>query len=189
MMMRLICFCSDTGETVWDWVQSRPEQCHNLWSGDAVLQQHHLGIDQLIRPESWPGVVRLCKMRAGMYLSMWETVSSGGGNQRWKTIYFCPYVGVWLGKNWSNSLEVFVWLEISRPLCPIAVTNWNREIIFFSWTKSMKYLLEYIDLRTVCSAISDCGRWLVGLGLLNSYRTITTCGYWKSWRQSRELEF
>ena len=43
----------------------------DLWSGDAVLQQEHLGIDQLIRPEELAAqeVVRLCKMRAGMPLS------------------------------------------------------------------------------------------------------------------------
>jgi trk system potassium uptake protein TrkA len=39
----------------------------DLWSGGAVLQQEHLGIDQLIRPEELAAqeVVRLCKMRAG----------------------------------------------------------------------------------------------------------------------------
>jgi len=39
----------------------------DLWSGDAVLHQEHLGIDQLIRPEELAAqeVVRLCKMRAG----------------------------------------------------------------------------------------------------------------------------
>lgn len=39
----------------------------DMWSGDAMLQQTHLGINHLIRPEELAAqeVVRLCKMRAG----------------------------------------------------------------------------------------------------------------------------
>ena len=57
----------------------------DLWSGDAVLQQHHLGIDQLIRPEELAAqeVVRLCKMRAGnVFVNVGDGQAAGGGNQR-----------------------------------------------------------------------------------------------------------
>ena len=57
----------------------------DLWSGDAVLQQHHLGIDQLIRPEELAAqeVVRLCKMRAGnVFVNVGDGQLAGGRNQR-----------------------------------------------------------------------------------------------------------
>ncbi len=123
----------------------------DMWSGDAMLQQTHLGINHLIRPEELAAqeVVRLCKMRAGNVI-----VDVGDGQLQVIAIHvqrqsaFAHMVVADLAKKYDRF--PFQIVGVTRDIQTI-IPNGSFKLepgdhLFVLINKeNVKYLLEYVD--------------------------------------------